>query len=48
MLLVTPIIEELLTSLLSYFITFAANDCEYNGFFTEIYMTVVYPILLKV
>ncbi len=42
-----PTIEDFLASPLSKFITFAANDCGYSGYFTEIFVTVVHPFFLK-
>ncbi len=45
--IVRPTIEELLASLLSKFISFAANDCGYSGSFTEIFVTEVHPFILK-
>ncbi len=42
-----PTIEELLACPLSKFITFAANDCGYSGYFTEIFETAVHPFFLK-
>ncbi len=42
-----PIIEELLASPISKSITFAVNDCGYNGSFTEIFVTAVNPFFLK-
>ncbi len=40
-------IEDLLASPLSSFITFAANDCGYNGSFTEIFVISLHPFFLK-
>ncbi len=45
--LAPPTIEDVLASPLSKFITFAANCCRYRRSFTEIYVTVFHPFLLK-
>ncbi len=41
------IIKVLLTSPLSKFITFAANNCGYSGSFTKIFVAAIYPLFLK-
>ncbi len=46
--LAPPTIEELCTSPLSKFITFAANDCGYSDSFSEIFVTAAHPFFLKV
>ncbi len=45
--IVPPSIEELLVSPHFKFITFAANDCGYEGSFTEIFVTAVHDLFLK-
>ncbi len=45
--LATPTIEDLLVSPLSKFNDFVVNECGYNGSFTDIFVTTVYPFFFK-
>ncbi len=42
-----PTIEDFFASPPSKFTTFAANNCRYSGYFTEIFVTAVSPFFLK-
>ncbi len=45
--LVPPTIEDFLASILSKFVTFPANDCQYSGSFTEIVVIADHLFFLK-